>query len=267
MATETAVKPTATQNGKALAWEGGNIYQRINAALVEMGDLTTDKVHPHHKYPYVSVQKLLASWRHVSIKYGIRTSMSFEQDDTLWVSLINMDNPEDREVSKWPISPDDKGWSYTAKYALMKILMVADDEEPDERTVQTAPSTPPRRAAATAPVQRREAAPPDPETWKPVSPVPEPEDPFVAKVREAKAQLDSAAGGDALVRNAFNVDGLRGCIAPLAGGAWGVRPDELKKLTPPLRDSALARLYEAIAQQTEPLREPDGSVSPEPVPL
>ena len=142
MTVEAKTLTTIVSGGNGTKPELGNIYQRINAALVEMGDLSTDKVHPHHKFPYVSVGKLLAEWRHVSVKYGIRTSMSFASADMLELRFINVENPDDRESSQWPLYAEDKGWSYTAKYALMKALMVADDEEPDERTVQTAPSRP-----------------------------------------------------------------------------------------------------------------------------
>jgi hypothetical protein len=117
-----------------------NIHQRINAALIEMGDLSPDKKHPSYGFEYVSVQKLLAAWRKASIPLGIRTTMGIH-DGELTLSFVNTDAPDDVSATVWPVYPEDKGWSYTVKYALMKSLLVADDE-PDEGPV-VAQSTPP----------------------------------------------------------------------------------------------------------------------------
>lgn len=54
------------------------------------------------------------------------------------VSLVNVDDPSDRVVTRWPTAQGDKAWAYSTKYPLVRVFLIGDGAENDEATMADA---------------------------------------------------------------------------------------------------------------------------------
>jgi hypothetical protein len=117
-----------------------NVYQRKRAVMERCGAIKLDKKHPHHKFEYVSIQNLSNSLRAFMVEAGLECVPSV-QDGYLTIELVNVDKPEERIISSWPLAPDDKGFAYSIKYPLMRLFLVGDGEEGGIDGVQQAPAS------------------------------------------------------------------------------------------------------------------------------
>lgn len=123
-----------------------NIYQRINAVMLEVESVQKENKKVNNQYTFVSHDAVAAALHRPMAKHGIvmiptiaelvqdgnRTSVKME------ISFVNADNGDDRinVVSYgYGIDPQDKGIgkavSYAVKYALLKlfVLETGDDVE------------------------------------------------------------------------------------------------------------------------------------------
>lgn len=135
MIAERAEKGAGVQPvGAEASTPARNVYQRKAAVTAKVGTMVTDKVHPAHKFPYMSIQNVSNHVRQFCLDEGLDPNISIA-GDVLVLELVNVDNPDERITSTWPLVPQDKAWSYTTKYALVRTFLIGDSEENDEATM------------------------------------------------------------------------------------------------------------------------------------
>jgi hypothetical protein len=115
-----------------------NVYQRKLAVMERCGNIEKDdyngysaKTGKEVHFKYIGVQTLSNYLRKALVEEGLDVEFSFEEGQLL-VSLVNVDEPSDRIVTRWPIVDQDKGYAYSTKYPLIRLFQVGDNEEGDE---------------------------------------------------------------------------------------------------------------------------------------
>ncbi len=159
-----------------MADNGRNVHQRKLAVMRRLDGLGPDKVYDgvskktgaRVRFPYISIQAVSNGLRKAAVEEGLDILVQPQPSaGTITIELVNVDDPEDRIVSEWPLVPEDRAWAYSAKYALVRLFLIGDAEEGDEAElaegsagmVAQATPAPARQAvvAAPAPKQQSEA--------------------------------------------------------------------------------------------------------------
>lgn len=129
-----------------------NVHQRKLAVMAKCSAIVPDKIHPHHKFQYVSVQTVSNHLRKFAVEEGLDITVApNEAGDAIVVELTNADEPEQTITRSWPMVDGDKAWSYTSKYALIRMFLIGDGEEADEADMANASSNRTRSTPATRP--------------------------------------------------------------------------------------------------------------------
>ena len=128
-----------------------NIYQRKVALMQELGEVGRGGKNPHLKNEYIRYQDLMDALRPLTAKHGIDVICEIADGPIGYVTLTNVDDPADQIVQRWAPTdlPKDQGGSYLIKYALMKLFLIGDGEDPDRDlgAANTNPPTPSRKTA------------------------------------------------------------------------------------------------------------------------
>lgn len=107
-----------------------NVYQRKLAVMAKCREVKPDKKHSIG-FEYVSIQNLSNHLRKFLVEEGLDVEFGFVEG-MLNVVLVNVDRPEDKIASSWPIVENDKGYAYTTKFPLIRMFQIGDGEEGDE---------------------------------------------------------------------------------------------------------------------------------------
>jgi len=213
--TETKTTPARVEapsaNGTEPTVDTRPLGRRWLAVLDRIGDLEPDKTHPHHKFRYVSIQKLSSALRKACIAEGVFYWPSVRGDQFI-VRIENADDERQVRTSAWPVFEDDKGFAYTVKYPLARVTLMGD--EADDQSEQQL--VPPRPKAHAAQAERRPGAmPPAPTAPAPASPsAPGAAEYDLTVIRELASKLQSDDLRD-LVRGA----GMEAYLAQ-RGSGW-----------------------------------------------
>jgi hypothetical protein len=140
-----------------------NVYERKLAVMARCKDIVPDKVHPHHKFQYNSIQQISNRLREYAVAEQLDISVDFppEHDGYVRVRLscsggASANGPE-TAVAYYPVTPDDKGLAYSTKYALIRLFLIGDGEENDEAEMADRSSAKaPQRAVTPAKVAAKE---------------------------------------------------------------------------------------------------------------
>lgn len=129
-----------------------NLYQRINAVMDEVGKLAKTGKNTTQNYTFIEQAVLMAKLRPLFVKHGVVllpaiVSTNYRQPDgarmvtaccSMSFTLINADNPSERESCPWFSEGADMGdkavnkaGTSGEKYFLMKLLMLSDKDDPD----------------------------------------------------------------------------------------------------------------------------------------
>ena len=115
----------------ATAEKSRNVYHRKLAVMARCKDIKPDKVHPHHKFEFISIQSVSNHLRAFCVEEGLDITPSIEAGE-LVLTLTNVDKPDEQIVSRWPVVEGDKGYAYTVKYPEVRVFLIGDGEENDE---------------------------------------------------------------------------------------------------------------------------------------
>lgn len=140
-----------------------NIYQRMNAVMLEVSSAKKTRENQHHRYKFIGHDDVTTAIRDACAKQGIvqrvtivaiERSGDHKEDVTVTASIqwVNMDNPEDHiYVQSYGESfghkgkPDDlqiaKAVSLAVKVAQLKNFMLTGDTTPDNEVSHGAPAT------------------------------------------------------------------------------------------------------------------------------
>ena len=149
MTTERKAEAEAlnSQFPKPLQPRSDNVHQRKLAVMRRCHALVPDKMHPAHHFPYISIQRLSNELRQFAIDEGLDIVASVDAEQMI-IQLVNVDQPEQIIISRWPMVEADKAWAYSFKWALMRLFLIGDGEEGDEAEMaQRSRASTGRRAA------------------------------------------------------------------------------------------------------------------------
>jgi len=133
-----------------------NVYQRKLAVMKRCDEIVPDKVHPHHKFEYNSIQQISNRLRQYAVEEGLDIAVDFppEHEGYARVTLTCSEMEgvggvyTSRSVHFYPIAPDDKGLAYSTKYPLIRLFLIGDGEENDEAEMANKSSARPSRKPA-----------------------------------------------------------------------------------------------------------------------
>lgn len=105
-----------------------NCYQRKAAVMRKCGAIQPDKTHPAHNFKYISIQAISNHLRQYCTEEGLDVNFDVIEGEVI-LHLVNVDNPDDRITSRWPVIQGDKAFASTVKFPLMRTFLVGDGEE------------------------------------------------------------------------------------------------------------------------------------------
>ncbi|MGH7722079.1 MAG: hypothetical protein ACRENL_04480 [Candidatus Dormibacteria bacterium] len=113
------------------------VHERKLAVMAKCGAISRDAsyVVQGRKVEYVSITHLCDSLRRFCVEEGLDVISSIH-DGEVTVTLVNAAAPEQTIVSTWPVVAQDRGWSYSIKYPLIRLFLVGDGEEDDASGAQ-----------------------------------------------------------------------------------------------------------------------------------
>jgi hypothetical protein len=134
--------------------------------MAKCSAISPDKTHPAHGFKYVSIQTISDHLRTYCAEEGLDINLDVVEGEVI-LQLVNIDRPEDRIVSRWPVVPGDKGFAYSVKFPLIRTFLIGDGEENDEAVMATNSAT---ASQAPRPASNGNGAAPAAGTRRPLGP-------------------------------------------------------------------------------------------------